>query len=244
MGAKLRWRIGQIAVLVLISAGNAVAQSAGDQFLPDAPVPNLPEGHGSPRSSSGDARPSPLPVSSRLSAHQKYALAFRRIVSPQMPLRAAFVSGWELGTDTGPDMPTNGWGPFVERFGYNAAAISTTIFFSTAFVPAIVHQDPRYFRMGRGRVKSRIWWAVRSEIVGVGDDGHSMPNYANLLGFALSSAAIDTFTPRDSAGFGDTVERYAIKIGVSTGLNVAREFTAFDHAKDLLRHSKIYHPAR
>jgi hypothetical protein len=241
MGATLRRRIGQIAVLILISAGNAVAQSAGDQLLPDAPTPD--DQHAA-QSSDVLASPRPLPIANRLNARQKYALAFRRIVSPQMPLRAAFVSGWELGTDTGPDLPTNGWGPFAERFGYNAAAISTTIFFSTAFVPAIVHQDPRYFRMGRGRVKSRIWWAVRSEFVGVGDDGHSMPNYANLLGFALSSTAIDAFTPRDSAGYGDTVERYAIKIGVSTGLNVAREFTAFDHAKDLLRHSKIYHRAR
>ncbi|HET6168661.1 MAG TPA: hypothetical protein VFE01_00715, partial [Terracidiphilus sp.] len=180
----------------------------------------------------------PLGFTVGLRAKEKYALAYRRIVSPQMPLKAAFVSGWEVGTGMGPDFPTNGWKPFAERFGYNAASISTTIFFDTAFVPALVHQDPRYFPLGKGPVKERIKWAVKSEFVGFGDDGHRMPNYANLVGDALSAIAVNAFSPRESIGYGDTVEGYAIKIGISTGLNVAREFKVFERLKAIARHSK------
>jgi hypothetical protein len=81
-------------------------------------------------------------------------------------------------------------------------------------------------------------WAVKSEFVGVGDDGHTMPNYANLVGFALSSIAINAFSPRGSVGYSNTVQRYAIKVGVSTGLNVVREFGLFDRLNVFARHSK------
>lgn len=243
MGARLRKRVLHFAAFLVLSTGMATAQNRAIG-LPDAPTPALRRDSRALRQSGNVAQSSPERfrpgLSTGLTARQKYKLAWRRIISPQLPLRAAFVSGWELGTDTGPDIPTNGWVPFTERFGYNAASISTTIFFNTALVPAMVHQDPRYFPLGKGPVKSRIRWAIRSEFVAFRDDGRTMPNYANLLGFALSSIAIDPFTPRDSAGFGDTVERYTIKIGVSTGLNVAREFHTLDYAKLMLRRSKIH----
>ena len=37
---------------------------------------------------------------------------------------------------------------------------------------------------------------------------------------------------------GDTMESYAINIGVSTALNVVREFKVFDRVKTIVRHSK------
>lgn len=81
-------------------------------------------------------------------------------------------------------------------------------------------------------------WAVRSEFVGFGDDGHTMLNYANLVGFALSSIVANAYTPHSSTGYANTAKRYAIKIGVSTGMNVGREFGVFDRIKAIARHSK------
>jgi hypothetical protein len=225
----------------------AAAQKTAEHLLPDAPTPVLVAASSADLETSGRAESHPVstePTVSRqlpstgLSVRQKYALAYRRIVSPQLPLKAGFVSGWELATGTGPDLPTNGWGPFAERFGYNTASISTTIFFNTAFVPSLVHQDPRFFPLRHGPVKRRIWWAVRSEFVGVGDDGREMPNYANLIGFALSSIVVDAYTPRSSISLDNMAKSYSIKIAVSTGMNVARESRLFDRAKALVRHSK------
>ena len=240
MGAGLPRAILHFVIIASSGAGIAVAQQPLEKLLPDAPVPAEAESPAGRDESSESVETTKLrpPFSTGLSTREKYALAYRRIVSPQLPLKAGFVSGWELATGTGPDFPTNGWGPFAERFGYNAATISTTIFFNTALVPAIVHQDPRYFPLRRGPVKTRIWWAVRSEFVGVGDDGHEMPNYANLVGFALSSIVVGAYTPRSSVGFDNTIKRYSIKIGVSTGMNVAREFGVYDRVKAIVRHSK------
>jgi hypothetical protein len=236
MATKLGQTILQFTFSVFLATGIAVAQDPAEEMLPNAHVAMPPEAPVAPvEKETRQLRPE---FTTGMSAKDKYALAYRRIVSPQMPIKAAFVSGWEVGTGTGPDLPTNGWGPFAERVGYNAASISTTIFFTTAFVPTLFHQDPRYFPLGSGPAKARLVWAVRSEFVGFGDDGHAMPNYANMVGLALSSIAVNAFSPRGSVGYGDTVERYAIKIGVGTGLNVVREFHVFDRVRAFARHSK------
>jgi hypothetical protein len=46
------------------------------------------------------------------------------------------------------------------------------------------------------------------------------------------------YAPGDSRGFGDMAEGYLINIGVSTGLNVVREFKVFDRVKTIVHHSK------
>ena len=123
MGARFRWRILQFAVLVLPTAGIVAAQNRAGR-LPDAPTPmlNLDFESSSHIPTRGIRSKPEQFVSTSLSTRQKYRLAWRRVFSPQLPLRAGLVSGWELGTGTGPDFPTNGWGPFAERFGYNRRA--------------------------------------------------------------------------------------------------------------------------
>ncbi|HEY2471746.1 MAG TPA: hypothetical protein VGI45_28430 [Terracidiphilus sp.] len=229
----------RLSILLLTTIGLASAQKPAETVLPDAPTPVEPAGpeRVAPITTTETKQMRPSFATS-LTAREKYALAYRRIVSPQMPIKAVFVSGFELAAHTGPDFATNGWGPFGERVGYNALGISTTTFFNTAFVPALVHQDPRFFPLGEGPVKTRVMWAVRSEFVGFGDDGHAMPNYANLVGFGLSSILANAYTPRGSRGYEDTIKRYVIKIGVSAGMNVGREFGVFHRVKALAHHSK------
>jgi hypothetical protein len=237
MGLRFRKRILQFTIAISLGTGISAAQQPVEDALPEAPVPAGTEIAAS-SSQKKETRPASLQNQVGMTAKQKYGLTYRRIVSLQTPLKALFVSGWEVGTGTGPDIATNGWKPFGKRVGYNAAGIATSIFFTTGFVPALAHQDPRYFPLGKGLVKERLVWAVRSEFVGVGDDGHKMPNYANLVGLALSSVAVDAFTPRESAGFDDTVERYAIDVGLGAGLNVIREFNVFERVKAIAHHSK------
>ncbi|MBS1806170.1 MAG: hypothetical protein JST28_22745 [Acidobacteria bacterium] len=237
MRRRLRQAILQSAIAISSAPYICAAQAPTEDVLPDAPSVSAGEASTLP-AEKNEKRAVPNPLPGGMTVKQKYGLATRRIFSLQTPLKAVLVSGWEVGTGTGPDIGTNGWKPFGERVGYNAAGTATTIFFTTAFVPSLAHQDPRYFALKKGPVKDRIRWAVRSEFVGVGDDGHQMPNYANLVGLALASVAIDAFTPRDSSSYGDTAERYIIKLGVGTGLNVIREFNVFDRVKAIAHHSK------
>jgi hypothetical protein len=234
-----------------VLAGNlsvsAIVTAHGQQLtadLPNAPIPEQLHGVGSAGKSLVTSRgaqkmpqsPMFLPP---LSPREKYALAYRRIVSVQTPLKAGFTSGFELAAGTGPAYATNGWPAFGKRFGYNTLNIATTAFFKTAFVPTLVHQDPRYVRLGEGTVKVRVLWALRSEFVGFSDDHRPMPNYGNIAGLGLAAIAANAYLPSSSVGVHGTVESYCIKLSAGTGLNVAREFAAFERLKILARHSGI-----
>jgi hypothetical protein len=232
------------SALMMCAVAACLSALGQDQshVLPEAPKPNampLMAGQGGTIRRDTTTMPTQSPVvMARLSGRQKYALAYRRIVSVQTPLKAAFDSGFEMAAGTGPDLPRNGLSAFAKRVGYNSLNISTTIFFDTAFVPALMHQDPRYPVLGEGPVKTRVMWAIKHEFVAFGDDGREMPNYGNLVGFGLASLTTNAYAPGDGRGFGDMAEGYLINIGVSTGLNVVREFKVFDRVKTIVHHSK------
>lgn len=158
-----------------------------------------------------------------LRTRQKFEMAYRKTVDPSFVVEALMFSGFDVATNYGPDYGS-GADAFAQRFGYNAANTASTFLFSDALLPTIFHQDPRFFRKGRGSFGSRVWWALRSEAVGYSNTGREMPNYSSMLGFGMSTALSNAYSPESSITFAKTMERYGVKEGVSFGLNLMREF--------------------
>lgn len=166
-----------------------------------------------------------------LRPHQKFAMAYHKTFDVSMPIESLMFSGFDVVANYGPQYGS-GAGPFAQRFGYNSANLVSTYFFTDALLPTVFHQDPRYFRKGSGSVASRIWWALRSEAVAYSDHGREMPNYSSMIGFGMSTALSNAYSPESSNNFASTMERFGVKEGVSFGLNVLREFggvTAPEH---------------
>ena len=122
--------------------------------------------------------------------------------------------------------PAYGAGPkaFAERFGSYAGSIASGSFFTDALLPSMFHQDPRYFRKGRGSVLSRIFYAIETEAVTHTDSGTAAFNASSMLGFGMSTALSNAWYPRSSVTFDSTMQRFAIKIAFSATLNIIREF--------------------
>ncbi len=163
-----------------------------------------------------------IPVAT-LRPKQKFEMAYRKTVDVSFPIESVMFASFDQVASYGPQYGPGG-GPFAERIGYNAANLASTFFFTDALLPTAFHQDPRYFRKGGGSIGSRIWWALRSEAVAYSDQGRQMPNYSNMLGFGMSTALSNAYSPESSNTFGSTMERFGVKEGVSFGLNIMREF--------------------
>ena len=201
-------------------AAAASAQAPIDPALPEAPLPHrrvllLFPGYETVQDPT-------IPVAS-LRTHQKFEMAWRKIVDPSFLVEGAMFSAFDVVANYGPDYGS-GWGPFAQRYGYNAANTASTFLFTDGLLPTLFHQDPRYFRKASGSTGSRIWWALRSEAVAFSDQGRPMPNYSSVLGFGMSTALSNAYSPPSSVTFPATMERYGVKIGVSFGLNLLREF--------------------
>jgi hypothetical protein len=140
-----------------------------------------------------------------LTAKQKVSLAFRSAVDPYAFAIAFIVAGLgEAKGDSG-----FGWGPegYFKRSGaaYLDAFDGTMI--GNAFLPVILHQDPRYFRLGHGTFRHRLFYAVATSFVCKHDNtGKWEPNYSNVGGNMIAGAISNLYSPDSKSGAAQTIE--------------------------------------
>lgn len=209
----------------------ASAQAPIDPQLPEAPVAHkralfLFPGYDTVQNPDAPVAP--------LRTDQKFELAYRSIFDLSFPIRTGVTTVFDHSVGVGPFYGPGGQG-FARLYGYNAANLASMFLFTDAVVPAIFHQDPRYFRKGTGSAKSRIWWALRSELVGFSDRGPQMPNYAVLLGFAMSTALSNAYLPARNISAGKSLEGYGIKFGTNFGFNLVHEYRGVARMKQIIQ---------
>lgn len=211
---------GLLSLFLCFLGWECRAQAPIDPSLPEAPLPHrrvllLFPGYETVQDPS-------IPVAT-LRTSQKFEMAYRKTVDPSFVIESVMFAGYDQVASYGPQYGS-GASAFAQRVGYNAANFASTFLFTDALLPTLFHQDPRYFRKGHGSVGSRIWWALRSEAVAYSNTGTQMPNYSTILGFGMSTALSNAYSPDSSITFPKTMERYGVKFGVSFGLNLLREF--------------------
>lgn len=145
-----------------------------------------------------------------LTAGQKMRLAFRSSVDPVTFADGFLVAGYHEMND---DDVGFGWGPegYFKRAGaaYLDAFNGTMI--GNGILPAVLHQDPRYFRLGHGAIHHRLLYAVTTSFICKHDNTHRWePNYSNVLGNIASGALSNLYYPSSDSGFGLTISNGVI----------------------------------
>ena len=105
-----------------------------------------------------------------LSARQKFRLAFRSAVDPFTFVAVAADAGISQAKN---DFPGYGQGAagYGKRFGASYADSFDGTLWGNAIFPALLHQDPRYFRKGRGSFTRRLLYAVSTTVWARNDNG-------------------------------------------------------------------------
>jgi hypothetical protein len=91
------------------------------------------------------------------------------------------------------------------------------------FMPALLHEDPRYFRLGEGSKKRRVWYAATRIFVTPTDHNHMTFNFAEWGGNAVAVAISNAYYA-DGRKVGDNVQRLVIQCGTDALSNVLKEF--------------------
>jgi hypothetical protein len=162
--------------------------------------------------------PNPVPLTPKL----KLRLAYRTAIDPVTLLAQGFIAGIDQALDR-PDYVQGAKG-YGQRFGANYANTVTEIFIGGAFLPTILHQDPRYFYQGTGSTKSRILHAMRTPFVCKGDNGQWQPNYSSLGGYLASGAIANTYYPTSNRGAGLVFEVAGVGVAGTIANSVLQEF--------------------
>lgn len=95
--------------------------------------------------------------------------------------------------------------------------------FQEGIIPALGHQDPRYFRLGEGTIKHRVGYALSQVMVARMDSGKKTFNFSEWGGAAAAAAISNAYYP-DTRDVSDNVEKVLIAVATDSFANVAKEF--------------------
>jgi hypothetical protein len=112
---------------------------------------------------------------------------------------------------------------YAHRYVTSFADQSIGNMMTEGFMPALLHQDPRYFRRGTGSVKSRLGYAVTRIFVCKNDSGKWGFNYSEVLGNSAGAAISNAYYP-DTRTVHDNVQKLGIQLGTDALSQVAKEF--------------------
>jgi len=134
-----------------------------------------------------------------------------------------------------------GWGAFGERVAAQEGDQFTGSFLIYGVLPSVLHDDPRYFRKGRGKAWSRIAYAASRVVICRTDSGNSTFNIPSVFG-QLGQASISAYTyyPKQDRQLSGVLSGWAINQGYNIGWNQLKEFTP-DLGAYMRRHSKKKH---
>jgi hypothetical protein len=140
-----------------------------------------------------------------LTARQKLSLAFHSTTDPFAFGAAFLVAGYHEAND---DNTGFGWG--IEGYGKRSGAAYLDAFdgnmIGNGILPALLHQDPRYFRLGHGTVSHRLLYAAATTFICKHDNtGRWEPNYSNVAGNIISGALSNYYYPSSDSGAGQTI---------------------------------------
>ena len=129
-----------------------------------------------------------------------------------------FTFGWvafEAGlAQANNDFPEYGQGAagYGKRFGAGLADEVSGGFFGTFLFPSVLHQDPRYYRLGSGPFKKRLGHALIRPVVTHKDSGGLAFNWSGLLGSLAKSSLSNAYYPQGDRGVGPTFSRVGMSI--------------------------------
>lgn len=139
-----------------------------------------------------------------LTAGQKIKLAFRTAIDPVTFGEAFVVAGYHEAND---DYGGFGWGAegYFKRAGAAYADAFDGNMLGNGIFPAILHQDPRFYRLGHGTILHRTLYAASTSFICKGDNGHWEPNISNVGGNIAAGAISNLYYPSQNTGWGQTI---------------------------------------
>src|SRR5579863_4604883 len=158
-----------------------------------------------------------------LSSLQKFELFLDKSIAPPQILSSAAGAGISEARGTLPGYGQGGEG-FGKRFGSSMASGASSHLFGTFLLPAILHDDPRYFVKLHAGIKLRVAYALRRAVVIRTDDGRETFNIPGTVGPLLAEGLANTYLPDSERTAGKTFERYGIRLGFSAANNLLKEY--------------------
>jgi hypothetical protein len=212
---------GQPAPVENVSVENAPAANvSGSVFVAPQPLPPeskrifgiIPNNRTSPTLK--DYKP--------LSAKEKFEIARQDSFDRGTVVLAAAFAGYDQLTNANRPFG-QGLQGYGRYFGASYGDFVIGNYMSEAIFPALLHQDPRYFRRGVGSGWSRLEYSVGQIFWTHTDSDRTQFNYSAIVGNSTAVAISNAYDQANRSA-ADSASTLGIQIGVDMASNVLKEF--------------------
>jgi hypothetical protein len=159
-----------------------------------------------------------------LTSKQKFNMAWKTSIDPITFLSTGAFAGIEQANNS-----YSAWGQGTEGYakryaaGYADNFIGTML--SSALLPSLLKQDPRYFYKGTGTIRARILYAIANAVICKSDKGRWQPNYSSITaGFASAGISNLYYPAANRNGMSLTLENFSIDKATGAAQNIFQEF--------------------
>jgi hypothetical protein len=182
-------------------------------------------------------RTAPEPVNYQpIPTSEKFKIATRDAFDRGTFALAALFAGYGQLTNSDPSFGQGAAG-YARYFGTSYGDFMIGDYMTEAIFPTMLHQDPRFFRRGRGGGWSRIFYSASRVFVTYGDSGRTQFNFSEVLGNSAAVGISMAYYP-DRRDAGDALTSLGTQIGIDMASNVLKEF-----APDIMRKFSHKHKA-
>jgi hypothetical protein len=157
-----------------------------------------------------------------LSTGEKFAIARQDSFDRGTVLLGALFAGDAQLTRANPSYGQGVKG-YAHYFGAAYADLVIGNYMSEAIFPAVLRQDPRYFRRGAGSGWSRLGYSMGQVFWTHTDSDRTQFNYSEILGNATAVAISNAYDP-DHRSVGGATSKFGTQIGIDMASNVLKEF--------------------
>jgi hypothetical protein len=133
------------------------------------------------------------------------------------------LAGYSMATDATPEFGHGGAG--YARYLWHAAVDQTSENYMVEFVvPAVMHEDTRYYTMGSGGFLKRTGYALSRAVITRSDSGKEVFNSSEVIGAGASSGLSSLYYPSRERSFANTGKEWGLDVGIDAASFVAKEF--------------------
>ncbi len=158
-----------------------------------------------------------------LTARGKFWLATQDSVDYSSFVWAGMQAGQSMALRSYPELG-HGIAGYSRYYWRAFADQASGSYFTEAIVPALTHEDPRYYTLGHGGFFRRAGYALSQVVRTKMDSGGTGFNYSEIVGNGLEAGLGNLYYPPQERSFHNTMVNWASQLEAASLNNFVREF--------------------
>lgn len=158
-----------------------------------------------------------------LTPHDKFVLAFHDSFDYSSFVWTGILAAQSLALNSDPELG-HGLPGYMRYYWRGFVDGVSGTYFTEAIVPALSHEDPRYFTLGHGGFLHRLGYALSRTVVTKTDSNTDAFNWSEVGGNACEAALSNFYYPPQERGADQTLRDWGTQMESAALNNIAKEF--------------------